>query len=149
MDIDGMILDRLLDPMVYLMLVGLAELVLLGVFALCALPFAIRRGWRWYWQGVGRAIALAALLLGFGVLANSIWMLVAYHRWYVSADTVVDFWPFIPFGQWVLDHEFGNVRGRLLGGATLRQLQLLWLVLASGVWLGTILSYRRMFRRAA
>lgn len=69
MGINGMILDRLLDPVFYLMFVGLAEFVLLGVFALCALPFASRRGWPWYWQSVGRATALA------GVLANSIWML--------------------------------------------------------------------------
>lgn len=67
MEIDGVIHDRLLDPVFYLMFVGLAELILLGAFALCALPFVSRRGWLWYWRGVGRATALAALLLGWGM----------------------------------------------------------------------------------
>jgi hypothetical protein len=70
-------------------------------------------------------------------------MLLAYERWYVSADTVVDFLPFIPFGQWVLDFKYGSFQGHLLNGAHLWQLQLLWLSLAGVTWASSVAIYRR------
>ena len=72
---------------------------------------------------------------------------VAYERLYISADTVVDFYPFIPFGQWVLDVPFGQDRGRLLNGASLREVQMIWAVVAGAVWCATVLVYRAVASR--
>jgi hypothetical protein len=141
--------ERLLDPLIYLYLVGLIQLLVLGLASLCALFFVRGRGWRWYRRFVLHAAAFAVFLLLFGAIANSAWMLLTYDRWYVSADTVVDFLPFIPFGQWVLDAEFGSSRGHLIGGGSLPLLRALWFALASVVWLSTWLAYRRLLRRAA
>ena len=81
------------------------------------------------------------VLLIWGCLGNYIFMSLAYEKMYVSVDTFVDWYPFIPFGQWVLDQGFGgDSHGRLLGNATLGELRLLWLALAAPVWLLTWIS---------
>ncbi len=76
-------------------------------------------------------------------------MALVYGRFYVSQDTVVDFFPFIPFGQWALDFEYGGKTGFLLHGARLSQLRVLWLLIAFLVWALTILSYRGILRKRA
>ena len=90
----------------------------------------------------------AAILLIAGCIGNSIFMLVAYGRYYVSADTVVDFYPFFPFGQGVLDNQFGGVHGGLLNGASLRDVQSLWLAISAAIWTSTIVTYRKLTRLA-
>jgi hypothetical protein len=135
-------LDRLVDVPCYLVIVGFLEaLVLCGAAAL-ALAWIPAWGWRWYVRRVLRWSLFAFILLVFGCVGNSAFMLIAYERLYISADTVVDFLPFIPFGQWVLDTEFGHVRGRLLGGAALWHVQLAWACVAAGVWCATLWAYR-------
>jgi hypothetical protein len=71
-------------------------------------------------------------------------MLMTYNRMYVSADTVVDFFPFFPFGHWVLDAELGTGRGRLMNGVSLRDVQVIWGAVAAAVWIATFALYRRM-----
>lgn len=132
-----MLKARLFDIPLYLTVAGMLQafvtLLLLGWWAVRRPSLADAA------RFMDRAALFNALLLSLGCAANSIWMVTIYERWYTSADTVVDFLPFLPFGQWVLDQEFGGARGRLLGGATLRQLQALWLAVAAPVWAGSVL----------
>ena len=133
--------ERLLDAPLYLLVTGLLEGALLGGAALVALAWVPTRGRAWYVRTVRRWATFAALLLVFGCIGNSVFMNLAYGRLYVSADTVVDFYPFIPFGQWMLDVTHGESRGRLLGGASLLQLQTIWFVVAGAVWAATLVTY--------
>jgi len=76
-------------------------------------------------------------LLGLGALAHIIWTISIYGKYYKSQDYAVDFYPFFPFGQWVLDRYFSNpsITGELLGETTLFEMQLIWLLFALPVWL--------------
>ena len=47
-------------------------------------------------------------LLVWGCLGHYAFTAFTFGRLYVSADRLVDWYPFIPFGQWVLDQSFGN-----------------------------------------
>ena len=69
-----------------------------------------------------------------------------YDRLYYSQDTVIDCFAFIPFGQWVLDQEWGGETGALLAGAELWHLQALWLLFAALAWGTAALVYRRVAR---
>ena len=85
-------------------------------------------------------------LLLWGCLGHYVFTAITYGRLYVSADRLVDWYPFIPFGQWVLDQSFGQQHGHLLGGASLWHLRLIWLAVAAPVWLLTYVSTRFMLR---
>jgi hypothetical protein len=52
--------------------------------------------------------------------------------------------PFVPFGQWVLDKTWAGEPGRLLGGASLVHLQLIWAAITLSVWSATIATYLKM-----
>ena len=138
--------ERFFDIPVYLAVVGVLELALLCLVSTLALVRLRAWGWRTYWVRVKRWAVFAALLLVVGCAGNAVFMLIAYERMYVSRDTVVDFFPFIPFGQWVLDVSWAGQTGRLLNGASLRQIQVLWGAIAAAVWATTILLYRGFVR---
>jgi hypothetical protein len=138
--------NRFLDVLCYLMLVGMIEVAVLGLAAAVALAWLPFRGRRWYVRRLANWALFAFILLACGCAGNSVFMLIAYEHLYVSADTVVDFFPFIPFGQWVLDADFGSIRGRLLGGASLRELQAVWAGIAVAVWCGSTAIYMRASR---
>jgi len=126
--------EQLVDAFFYVAFIGavqgLITLLCLGI----ALVRAVRQGWKAYLRLAVRILLFSVIFLVVGAISNWLWMALAYERWYVSADTVADFWPFVPFGQWVLDYQFGSYRGHLLNGARLWQLHLLWLVLAVATW---------------
>ena len=83
----------------------------------------------------------------WGSLGSYIFMSIAYGNLYTSVDRLVDWYAFLPFGQWVLDDGFGGEwHGHLIGGATLRQVQFLWLALALPVWLLALASTRLTLR---
>jgi hypothetical protein len=132
---------------IYALFVGSFHALLVSAAAIVLIPRLVLSGWARYFQTLRRFFLLNALLLAFGILGNSIWMALVYTRLYISQDTLVDFFPFIPFGQWALDVEFGGKRGSLLNGAGLWQLRSLWALLASLVWILTILVYRRITKR--
>jgi hypothetical protein len=73
-------------------------------------------------------------LLIFGCLGNLLWHSLTWQKLYVSVDRVVDFLPFIPFGQWVLDQNLGVERGRLLNDTSLWTLRFIWASIAAPVW---------------
>jgi hypothetical protein len=81
-----------------------------------------------------------AFLLFWGCFGHYLFHSVTFGRLYVSADRVVDWFPFIPFGQWALDQTLGPQRGHLIGTSTLWQLRLIWLAVAAPVWLLTYAS---------
>ncbi len=85
-------------------------------------------------------------LLVWGCLGHYAFTAVTFGRLYVSADRLVDWYPFIPFGQWVLDQSFGEQRGQLLGGTSLWHLRLIWLAVAAPVWLFSYASTRFLLR---
>jgi hypothetical protein len=81
------------------------------------------------------------LLLIAGSFFNGLWSCLIYGRFYVSADPVAEFNPFLPVNQAVIEAPFGNERGQLLG-VSLFQLQLIWLPFAAATWAAAILSFR-------
>lgn len=81
-----------------------------------------------------------ALFLGVGSLFNGLWSCLVVDRLYSSADYFVDFMPFWPITQGVIDARFGNEHGKLLG-VTLTQLQLVWFAFALGTWCATGVLY--------
>lgn len=92
-------------------------------------------------------------LLLWGCIGHYVFLSITFGKLYVSVDRLVDWYPFIPFGQWVLDQNLGNERGHLVGGATLWQLRFIWLAIAAPVWaltyLSTSIALRLGFRRSA
>jgi len=78
------------------------------------------------------------MLLFWGCLGHYVFTAITVGKMYVSADRVVDWYPFIPFGQWVINNTFDGWPGHLIGGTPLWQLRAIWAVIAAPVWL---LSY--------
>ena len=118
------------------------------VQALCALliaplffPIARRLSNSSFSRVLRAYLVFNAFLLFWGCLGHYVFLLLTYGKLYTSVDRVVDWFPFIPFGQWVLDQGFGREsHGHLIGTATLWQLRLIWLAVAAPVWLLTYAS---------
>src|SRR5262245_11572743 len=100
--------DRFLDVVCYLYLVGLGQGLLLITAIVLLLPLRFIKSPSLYTNCISCMAVFNLSLLFFGCIGNSLWMLLTYNHLYVSADTVVDYFPFIPFGKWVLDVSFGN-----------------------------------------
>lgn len=93
-------------------------------------------------------------LLLWGCVGHYVFLSITFGKLYVSIDRLVDWYPFIPFGQWVLDQNLGeHHRGHLIGGATLGQLRFIWFAIAAPAWaltyLSTSITLRLGFRRTA
>ncbi len=83
-------------------------------------------------------IVLNVFLLLWGCLGNDVFLSIAYGKLYINtaSDRLVDWYAFLPFGQWVLDYGSGGEWQRqLIGGTTIWQLRLLWLAVALPIWL--------------
>lgn len=87
-----------------------------------------------------------ALLLVVGSLFNGVWSCSVLGRLYYSTDYVLDFTPFWPITQRVIDMPFGDQRGQLFG-VTLMQLNMVWLLFALGTYAVTVLLYRAVQQR--
>jgi hypothetical protein len=132
----------------YTFLAGSFHLLVFFLLALLLIPVIFRSS-SLYFSLIERIGLFSVLLLLSGALANSAWMALIYDRLYFSQDTVVDFFPFIPFGQWVLDVKWGDETGALLGGASLWHVQVVWLLFALLAWGSAALAYRRTARLLA
>ena len=86
------------------------------------------------------------LLLIVGSLFNGVWSCSVWGRFYYSTDYVLDFTPFWPITQRVIDMPFGDQRGQLFG-VTLMQLNMVWLLFALGTYGVTVLLYRAVQHR--
>ena len=117
--------------------------LLQGIGALLILPFFIplanRLGCTSFLQLLRSYLLFNGFLLFWGCLGHYVFIRIGLGRLYVSVDRVVDFLPFVPFGQWVLGH-FGDLRGHVIPPATFWQLRLIWLAVAIPVWLLTYAS---------
>lgn len=133
---------------IYLIFGGAFHLVTFLLLALLLAPIAFQSSAR-YFSIIERIGLFSSFLLLTGAILNEVWMLFVYQRLYYSQDTVVDCFPFIPFGQWVLDQEWGGEKGALLAGAELWHLQALWLVFAAIAWGSAWSVYRRVARLLA
>ncbi|RYD19522.1 MAG: hypothetical protein EOP88_18630 [Verrucomicrobiaceae bacterium] len=90
---------------------------------------------------VRRYVILNGFLLLWGCLGNYFFLSMYLDSAYWSYDRMVDCYPFIPFGQWVLDRGFGDqMRGHLIGDTTLWDLRLGWLAVAVPVWILSLVS---------
>jgi hypothetical protein len=138
--------DRFIDIACYLMLMPFVQAMLSLGILLLLIPIGFIKGWVLYSKFLLHIILFNVSLLFFGCIGNSIWMLLTYNKLYVSADTVVDYFPFYPFGQWVLDQTFGSFRGNLLGSGSVSQLQIIWVAITSFVWSSAIAVHIRLRR---
>jgi hypothetical protein len=130
----------------YLLVAGSFHLLIFLLLALLLSPLAFVRSSARYLSLIERIGLFSALLLLTGAVLNNVWMVLVYDRLYYSQDTVVDCFAFIPFGQWVLDQEWGGETGALLAGAELWHLQALWLLFAALAWGTAAVVYRRVVR---
>lgn len=130
----------------YVLVAGAFHLLTFLLLALLLAPLAFVRSPGRYLSLLERIGLFSVLLLLSGAVLNVVWMTLVYGRFYSSQDTVVDWFAFIPFGQWVLDVKWGNETGALLGGAELWHLQALWLLFSGLAWGTAALGYRRIVR---
>lgn len=114
-------------------------------WAIIVAPFAYlisSRIWRLPFHNfLSGYVVFNAFLLFWGCFGSYTFMAISFGKLYTSVDRIVDWYAFIPFGQWVLDDGFGgDAHGHLIGNAKLHELQLLWLAVALPVWLLAISS---------
>ena len=124
---------------IYFVFMGVLHLGLFAIGSLIFAVFAIRQRGR-FLRRVDRLGLFLGLLLLVGSVANGLWSCFVWGRLYYSTDYVFDFSSFWPITQWTIDGPFGTERGQLLG-ASLFQVQLVWLLFAAGTWTATILLY--------
>lgn len=99
-------------------------------------PSAFNRGY----------LVLNFFLLFWGCLGHYGFLHIAYGKLYVSVDRWVDWFPFIPFGHWVLRGMGPGWEGHLIGNTTMGEMRLLWLTIAGPVWILTLWSTRLTLR---
>jgi hypothetical protein len=130
---------------IYFEFMGMLHLVLFAVGCLIFAMLAIRQRGR-FLRRVGRLGLFLGLLLLVVSVANGLWSCLVWGRLYYSTDYVFDFSAFWPITQSIIDAPFGTERGRLFG-VSLFQVQLVWLLFATGTWTVTILLYRFICKR--
>jgi hypothetical protein len=123
----------------YLLVMGCLHipLVVVGSLVLALLP---RKQPNIFTRRFVRFGLFVGLLLFVGSFFNGLWSCLVFDRLYHSADYSVDFIPFWPITQGVIDSTFGDEHGQLLG-VSLTELQLVWLIFALGTWGATIFLY--------
>lgn len=148
--------DSLRENMEYfaeLLMVVLIRLVLyflLWIFALLMMvliPSTRRRIHLWSKEVLGLALFLVLLAI-FGGLFAIFWKFDVVERLYhsIDIDTETDFLEFFPPTQEFITRVWYQDQGRLLS-ASMFQLQLVWLIYATGVWSLTVICYSFIMRR--
>src|SRR5689334_5175170 len=126
------------ELLMYCMFGGLVQIAAAAAvmpFYLLLGRYLFRRPFTWLIQVYG---IFNACLFFWGGVGDLNRFTNTYDKLYHSVDGTVDWYPFIPFGQWVLDSGFGgDASGRLLGNTTLQQLQQIWWVMATCEWVLT------------
>jgi hypothetical protein len=113
--------------------------LLLGVIFVVGSPIAF---WVGVWPAleVFRRLALfAGLVVLLGVPCNLIFVVALRDRYYVAADPIVDWIPWLPSGNWILDEACG---GHYLAGASVVTLRVAWALLAVPTWISAFLVLR-------
>ena len=128
------------ECLLYFMLMGVLSLVVFGAVCIVLAAVAVWQRGTVFRRAVHFGL-FAILLLTAGSFFNGLWSCMVWGRLYFSTDYLIDFSPFWPVTQRVIEAPFGFMRGRLLG-ASLFQVQLIWLVFAAGTWTTAIFFYR-------
>ena len=89
--------------------------------------------------------AFSSILLLVGAEMGGLWDCLIYGHFYVTADYLSDFSPFVPIMQGVIDVHFDDYSGHLIG-VTMRQLQFIWLLFALATWTVAAGIYFRLRR---
>lgn len=126
----------------YLVFGGVASAAVLFVLLLILSPATIAIGARRALRHASSIIVFSTLLFLFGLPANVLYTLVMRERFYTDNDPIVDWLPWVPSGDWIIDVA---CRGHYLNGATVWFLRGGWALLAVPVWTLTVLAYRRLY----
>jgi hypothetical protein len=128
----------------YVVLVGTAQVALSAVWGVCAIALLATRGRGWLFAHLKRLALFNVTFFVWGIIVFTACHSATWGRFYESCDFVLDWQPFIPFCNWLLQQTFGGVAGRLLPGATMTGLQALWCVAAVVTWCGTAFTFKRL-----
>jgi hypothetical protein len=85
------------------------------------------------------------LFLVVGSLFNGLWSCTVYIRFYESSDYAFGFFPFGPLTQSLIEPRLDQ-DGMPILRVSFLQLQLIWVLFASGTWAATIFLYRIILR---
>ena len=115
--------------------------LLLGAVFVVGSPFA-------FWVGIWPALEVFRMLAVFagilvlcGVPSNLIFVIALRGRYYVAADPIVDWLPWLPSGDWILDTACG---GHYLDGASVATVRTAWAILALPTWVAAFLIMRQL-----
>jgi len=114
---------------------------LLGALVIVGSPLAL---WVGVWPALdafSKTAVFAAVVIVCGIPANLVFVLGLRDRYYLAADPVVDWLPWLPSGDWILDVPCG---GRYLGGASATTLRVAWAMLAVPTWGSALLICRHV-----
>lgn len=123
------------ESFVYLLIAGSVQCI--GALILAVFFFPLGRYYtrRSFTELLRPYLLFNVFLLFWGCLGHFAFHSLTFGKLYYSADRVVDWFPFIPFGQWILNQTLGTERSYLIDGATLGHLRMIWLAIAMPVWL--------------
>ena len=92
-----------------------------------------------------QVVLLCTIVFLFGAPANALFVHVMHGRYYIPGDTIVDWLPWFPSGDWSVDP--GAFGGRYLNGASARTVGLAWGALAVPVWTASVGAFTAIRKR--
>lgn len=129
----------MIETVVYLVFGSAATAALIAAILLAASPVAFAVGRRTYGRFAARLTLFAFVVFVCGVPGNLLFIAVANGRYYVPGDPLIEWLPFVPSGDWIIDPAMG---GRYVGDATVWSLRTLWASIAVPTWLVAAFIYR-------
>ena len=131
----------------YLHLVGvfyMFVLVLGALFIMCREAVRPQRGMLSCFRRIGRLALFLMVLLLVGDFYGVIWTAMIHNHIYHSPGyDGVDFVPWYPITRNLVEATYGGDSGRLIG-ASLLQLQVIWLVFTIATWSSTMWVYEKI-----
>ncbi len=130
-----------LCSLIHIMFLGVAYIVIFLLGAIVLAPLSPRK-FPVYCHRLRKLALFLVALVVVGAFFDFLWTAFIWDRLYYSTDYCgLDFRPFMPITQSVIDAPWGLGRGYLIG-ITLFQLNLIWSAFALGTWVTTIAVYR-------
>ena len=131
----------------YMVLVGMiyACVFIVGAFFIgCWESLGPRPAIASYFRRVGKLALFLLVLLVVGDFFGVVWNTIIHNRMYHSPGyDGLDFVPWYPVTQGMVEASFGADSGRLIG-VKLWQLQAIWVVFAILTWSSTLLVYEKI-----
>lgn len=129
------------EVFLYVVIGGLATILAAGIAVLVLVPWVAFRGIRIFAARCLQSWVLLAFVFVLGIPANALFTALMRYSAYVPRDALVDWLPFVPSGDWVVDFVCG---GYYLPGVSATTLASVWAVLALPTWLFAWRSSRRL-----